>query len=278
MHKYKYCLDGIHHEILSQEPIPTANQDNVIPISKEQNQIAKDLKELLREWIRIADKNDIGWFCNGGTLLGAIRDKGLIHYDNDLDLCVFFKDYEKIKNAVCSDKFVINVCEQGFQLNYKSKTFPFIDLWLIAPNPENNNEIILACPYINNRLTYYASRMWPNDKYLKQDVSKCKKLNFEGMMVNVPKNYKRYVKRMYGNDCLTRYVVSSHTDIHTWWFNIVPNSKKRMLLWETFDKIDPITCRTVCALLTNQCLMQEKDKFKNSLTIISEHIKDKLQN
>jgi hypothetical protein len=109
MHKYKYCLDGIQHEIKSQEPIPTANRDNVIPISKEQNQIAKELKELLREWIRIAEKNDIDWFCNGGTLLGAIRDKGLIHYDNDLDLCVFFKDYEKIKNSVCTDKFVIHL-------------------------------------------------------------------------------------------------------------------------------------------------------------------------
>ena len=97
MHKYKYCLDNVEHEILSQEPIPTANRDNVIPISKEQNQVAKELKELLREWIRIADKNDIDWFCNGGTLLGAIRDKGIIHYDNDLDLCIFFKDYEKNK-------------------------------------------------------------------------------------------------------------------------------------------------------------------------------------
>jgi len=276
MHKYKYCLDGIQHEIYSQEPIPTANRDNVIPISKEQNQIAKELKELLREWIRIAEKNNIDWFCNGGTLLGAIRDKGLIHYDNDLDLCVFFKDYEKIKNAVCTDKFVINVGEQGFQLNYKSKAFPFVDLWLNAPNPENPNEIILACPYVNNRLTYYASKMWPNDKYNIKDVSHCKKLSFEGIMVNVPKNYKQYVKRMYGDDCLTRYVISPHTDYH-YYFNIVPNSKKRMLIWETFDKIDPITCRTVSGLLGNQLLMQEKDRFKNHLTIISMHIKDKLQ-
>jgi hypothetical protein len=276
MHKYKYCLDGIQHEIYSQEPIPTANRDNVIPISKEQNQTAKELKELLREWIRIAEKNNIDWFCNGGTLLGAIRDKGLIHYDNDLDLCFFFKDYEKIKNAVCSDKFVINVCEQGFQLNYKSKTFPFIDLWLNAPNPENPNEIILACPYVNNRLTYWFSKMWPNDKYLKQDVSHCKKLSFEGITVNVPKNYKQYVKRMYGDDCLTRYVISPHTYTHTYGNDILP-MKIRMLIWETIDKIDPITCRTVGSLLTNQLIMQEKDKFKNNLTIISMHINDKLQ-
>ena len=56
---------------------------------------------------------------------------------------------KKIKNSVCSDKFLINVGEQGFQLNYKSKGFPFVDLWLNAPNPENPNEIILAGPYLH---------------------------------------------------------------------------------------------------------------------------------
>jgi hypothetical protein len=162
-------------------------------------------------------------------------------------------------------------------LNYKSKGFPFVDLWLNAPNPENPNEIILACPYVNNRLTYYASKMWPNDKYVKQDVLQCKKLLFEGMMVNVPQNYKQYVKRMYGDDCLTRYVVCSHTDVHPHYNNILGNHKSRMLFWKQFDKIDPTTCRTVGGLLVNQLILPEKDKFKNSLTIISMHIKDKLQ-
>ena len=273
MYKYTYCLDGINHKIVSQEPIPNIN--NVIPISKEQNQIAKELKELLREWVRIAKNHNIDWFCNGGTLLGAIRDKGFIHYDNDVDLCVFFKDYNKIKNAICSDKFYIDVCEQGFQLKYKSKQFPFIDLFLHAPNPENPNEIILACPYLNNRLTYYASKVCPNDKYDINDVSQFKKIPFEGIMVNVPQNYKKYVKRMYGNDCLTRYVIYEHTDKHME-HNNAPNSKYRMLLWNTLDKMDPILFRSVASLIVNYYVLSDHQKIP-LCNIISRDINERIK-
>jgi hypothetical protein len=266
MHTYTYCLDGIDHVIKSCNPLESTN--GVIVISSEQNVVAKKLKRLLKWWIRFANENDIDWFCNGGTLLGAIREKGLIHYDNDLDICVFFKDYEKIKNIYCEDKFTIHECEQGFQMTSKHDMFPFIDLWLVAPNPSNKNEIILAAPYLNKKLLFWTHEAWPNDKYAVGDVNKVDKLPFEGMMVNVPRNYEMYVKKMYGDDCLQRYVVAEHTGNH-YISDFIPLPKDRMQIWTGLHKLSPVLVKSTIAILTAELGTSDKDKYVRLLAYLT---------
>ena len=39
----------------------------------------------------IFDRNDIFYWTSGGTTLGLVRHKGLIPWDDDLDLCVLSK-------------------------------------------------------------------------------------------------------------------------------------------------------------------------------------------
>lgn len=276
MHKYTYCLDGIKHTIKSQEPIQTA--DGVITISREQNKIASQLKQLLQEWIRLADKHNIPWFCNGGTLLGAIRDKGLIHYDNDLDLVVFLKDYYKIKNMTCGQNFEIDSCEQGFQLHFKDKMFPFIDLWVEAPNPNDPKQIIIACPILDDGTpTYGANFLCPNDNFNIKDVTTFVKVPFEDLIVNVPKNSEQYLRKMYGDDCLTRYVIYTHTNNHSL-YDIVPPPKIRMKLFNTLLKLEnqPTIASTITGLggtlIMNELSTSGKDKNKRHMQIIQRHI------
>lgn len=52
--------------------------------------------DLVSELLRVCKKHDIQVFCFAGTLLGAVRHKGFIPWDDDMDVCLTRENFEKL--------------------------------------------------------------------------------------------------------------------------------------------------------------------------------------
>lgn len=53
--------------------------------------------DLLCELIKVCEKHNLKMFAIGGTALGAIRHKGMIPWDDDIDVGMLRKDYTKLQ-------------------------------------------------------------------------------------------------------------------------------------------------------------------------------------
>lgn len=67
----------------------------------------RDIQNVLLDMMVIVDRicknNNIDYIMTGGTALGAIRHKGFIPWDDDLDIAIMRKDYQRFIEALNKD-------------------------------------------------------------------------------------------------------------------------------------------------------------------------------
>jgi phosphorylcholine metabolism protein LicD len=162
------------------------------------------LKKQLLTIIDLLDKHNIPYHLEGGTLLGIIRDGGIIPWDHDTDISIMSCDYERL--ALIFDE----IKQNGLRLKVK----PFISEH--AFNPENTVhrlikikdkkfhffpgahvlDIFIKYPHNNN--VYWVAQqntMSVPDKF----YSKYEEVAWENRMVKVPCHYREYLTLKYGD-------------------------------------------------------------------------------
>lgn len=72
------------------------NKETLRKVQLTQLEIAKEVK-------RLCTFNNISYFLDSGTLLGAVRHKGFIPWDDDMDLGMLRSDYEKFIKVAKKD-------------------------------------------------------------------------------------------------------------------------------------------------------------------------------
>ena len=70
--------------------------------------------QILKDFMDLCDKNQLAYFGIAGTGIGAIRHKGFIPWDDDIDIALPRRDYErflKLAKKYLSDKYTVLNCE-----------------------------------------------------------------------------------------------------------------------------------------------------------------------
>ena len=74
-------------------------------------EVQDELLDILSEFDRVCRENNIRYTLAYGTLIGAVRHKGFIPWDDDVDVCVPRPDYERLvqlaKEGVFKKNFVL---------------------------------------------------------------------------------------------------------------------------------------------------------------------------
>ncbi len=94
-------------------------------LTLKETQIA--LKDILFEFDRICRKHGLRYSLYAGTLLGAVRHKGFIPWDDDVDVCMPRPDYEKLIEILSRE----GELGEHYLLSYdrgKKGVYPFVKL------------------------------------------------------------------------------------------------------------------------------------------------------
>ena len=72
-------------------------------VSKKMKEIWAVEIDLAQQLLKVCEKYHLKIFADWGTALGAVRHKGFIPWDDDMDFCMFRDDYEKLRKIAKSE-------------------------------------------------------------------------------------------------------------------------------------------------------------------------------
>ena len=167
-------------------------------------------KKALREIARLLKQNQIPFWIDCGTCLGAQRYGGVIPWDNDIDLSVLEPDFENVRNALSQldpNKYVAQDWSNRDRPNtyirvYVKETRNHIDIYHFRIDP-----IAKTVKYIiSSENSAFLPKSW-KDRERKvcvdtpfDQIFPLKKVKFDGVDVYVPNKTVQYLQARYGQN------------------------------------------------------------------------------
>jgi phosphorylcholine metabolism protein LicD len=155
---------------------------------------------------------NISYWADGGTLLGAIRHKGIIDVDDDVDVCVSYKDVPLIlsnefKKALKKKGYYVKLHSESGERAINGEKYD----WIKINSKKKVNGMISSIDIFTQKIerdddnklrTYfeseYAGDIWPKMYHYLDDLLPLKQVKFGKGVIVIPNKPKKYLDRSYG--------------------------------------------------------------------------------
>lgn len=146
-----------------------------------------NLYQLAKDFHDIATKHNLRYWMEGGTLLGAVRNQGIIKFDDDMDVDIMHEDEIHFQSLIPEfEKLGYVVRHSNIYTICYGKKPPCLDVFVCYPKNDTTSYINLSISKKFPNSFFYLSELFPLQKY-----------KFGDIKLYGPNNAKPYLDRMY---------------------------------------------------------------------------------
>lgn len=145
----------------------------------------KTTKELLVTFNDFCRKKHITYFAVGGTLLGAIRNGGMMPFDDDIDLGILEKDEASLL-TLNDPVYYLQKMKDPWNFGYKFR--------------KKNSSIFLDIFIYEERIPgFYKIRnnLWPRESIYESEIYPLQLKRFSNMQIPIFRDYMSFLNRSY---------------------------------------------------------------------------------